>query len=96
MNSKNLSIKRISNDIKELYQNPIEGIGITSLNNDINKYIVNIMLLTGPYKYYCLQLLLTFPDNYPISPPKILIYPGQLFDNLYHHHIFIDENNKDE
>ena len=91
MNSKNLSIKRISNDIKELYQNPIEGIGIISLNNDIKKYIVNIMLLTGPYKYYCLQLLLTFPENYPIKPPKILIYPEQLFDNLYHRHIFNDD-----
>ena len=95
MNSKNLSIKRISNDIKELYQNPIEGIGIISLNNDIKKYIVNIMLLTGPYKYYCLQLLLTFPENYPIKPPKILIYPEQLFDNLYHRHIFNDDH-KDE
>ena len=41
MNSKNLSIKRINNDIKELYQNPIEGIGITSLNNDIK----NILLI---------------------------------------------------
>ena len=92
MNSKNFSIKRINNDIKELYQNPIEGIGITSLNNDIKKYIVNIMLLTGPYKNYCLQLLLTFPENYPIKPPKILIYPDQLFDNLYHHHVFNDDN----
>ena len=48
MNSNNLSTKRISNDIKEIYQNPIEGIGIISLNNDIKKYIINIMLLTGP------------------------------------------------
>ena len=52
--------------------------------------------MSGPYKDYCLQLLLTFPDTYPINPPKILIYPGQIFDNLYHRHIFIDENNKDE
>ena len=92
----NLSIKRISKEIKEIYENPIEGIGIISLDNDITKYIVNIMLLTGPYKTYCLQLLLTFPDNYPIKPPKILIYPNQLFDNLYHHHIFNDENTLDE
>ena len=96
MYSKNLSTKRINNDIKEIYKNPIEGIGIISLDNDIKKYIVNIMLMSGPYKNYCLQLLLTFPDDYPIGPPKILIYPGQLFDNLYHRHIFIDENNKDE
>jgi hypothetical protein len=38
MNSKNFSIKRINNDIKELYKNPIEGIGITSLNNDKKIY----------------------------------------------------------
>ena len=95
MYSKNLSTKRISNDIKEIYKNPIEGIGIVSLDNDIMKYIVNIMLLSGPYKDYCLQLLLTFPDNYPVNPPKILIYPNQLFDNLYHHHIFPDDK-KDE
>ena len=44
MNSKNLSTKRISNDIKEIFLNPIEGIGIISLDNDIKKYIVNIML----------------------------------------------------
>ena len=92
----NLSIKRISKEIKEIYENPIEGIGIISLDNDITKYIVNIMLLTGPYKNYCLQLLLTFPDNYPIKPPKILIYPNQLFDNSYHHHIFNDENTFDK
>ena len=95
MNSKILSIKRMNNDIKEIYQNPIEGIGIVSLDNDIMKYVVNIMLLSGPYKDYCLQLLLTFPDNYPINPPKILIYPNQLFDNLYHRHIFLDDK-KDE
>ena len=95
MYSKNLSTKRLNKDIKEIYENPIEGIGITSLDNDIMKYVVNLMLLSGPYKNYCLQLLLTFPDNYPINPPKILIYPNQIFDNLYHHHIFPDDK-KDE
>jgi ubiquitin-protein ligase len=95
MYSKNLSTKRINNDIKEIYKNPIEGIGIISLDNDIKKYIVNIMLMSGPYKNYCLQLLLTFPDDYPINPPKVLIYPGQLFDNLYHRHVFNDDS-KDE
>jgi len=95
MYSKNFSTKRLNNDIKEIYNNPIEGIGIISLDNDIMKYVVNIMLLSGPYKSYCLQLLLTFPDNYPIYPPKVLIYPNQLFDNLYHRHIFSDDK-KDE
>ena len=47
--SSNLSVKRISKEIKEIYENPIEGIGIISLDNDIKKYLVNIKLLTGPY-----------------------------------------------
>ena len=91
-----LSLKRINKDIAEITKSPIEGIGIVSLNNNPMEYIVNIELLAGIYKGYCLQLLLTFSDNYPISPPKILIYPRQYFNGTYHHHIFedtkIDEN----
>ena len=66
-----------------------------SLNNDPMRYIVNIKLMEGPYTNYCVQLLLTFPDNYPAKPPKILIYPDQAIDGQYHHHIFLDST-KDE
>ena len=90
MKGKTLALKRISKDIKEISMNPIEGIGIVSLLNDPMKYIVNIKLLQGPYTNYCVQLLLTFPDNYPTKPPKILIYPNQTIDGQYHHHIFPD------
>ena len=87
---KSLCLKRINKDIKEITNTPLEGIGIISLDNDPMKYIVNIRIMTGIYEGYCLQLLLTFFDNYPIRPPKILIYPGQLLDHNYHHHIFKD------
>ena len=90
MKGKSLALKRISKDIKEITTNPIEGIGIISLLNEPMKYIVNIKLLQGPYTNYCVQLLLTFPDNYPTKPPKILIYPNQAIDGQYHHHIFPD------
>lgn len=94
---RSLALKRISKDIKEINQNPIEGIGISSIENDPMKYVVNIKLMTGPYKAYCIQLLLTFPDSYPSKPPKMLIYPDQAIDGQYHHHIFgdilTDENN---
>ena len=59
------------------------------------RYLVNIKLMGGPYKNYCIQLLLTFPDTYPTNPPKILIYPDQAIDGQYHHHIFPD-NSQDE
>ena len=90
MSNKNLALRRINKDMKEIIQNPIEGIGICSLEGDPMKYVVNIMLMNGPYKGYCVQLYLTFPDSYPSKPPKILIYPDQAIDGQYHHHIFPD------
>ena len=88
MNSKKIAIKRINNDLKEITNCPLEGIGIASIDNDPMKYVVNIKLMMGLYEGYCIQLLMTFPDNYPTKPPKILIYPGQTLDGRYHHHIF--------
>ena len=90
MSGRNLALRRINKDMKEIIQNPIEGIGICSLEGDPMKYVVNIMLMNGPYKGYCVQLYLTFPDSYPSKPPKILIYPNQAIDCQYHHHIFTD------
>ena len=95
MKGRVLALKRINKDMKEITQFPIEGIDITSLDNDPMKYIVNIRLMAGIYTGYCVQLLLTFSDNYPSKPPKILIYPGQAIDGQYHHHIFHDYS-KDE
>ena len=88
--NKLISMKRIEKDISEIRKHPIKGIGIIQYENDFMKYVVNIQLLTGIYEGYCLQLLLTFTEYYPVKPPKILIFPNQSFDNSYHHHIFND------
>ena len=74
---KALAMKRINKDIKEIMKSPVKGIGIISLDNNPMKYIVNMKLMIGLYKGYCIQLLLTFNDNYPTKPPKILIFPNQ-------------------
>ena len=87
--NKLIAQKRIQKDIEEILKNPIEGISIIQINpNTIMEYIVNIKLLNGIYEGYCLQLYLTFNDNYPIKPPRILIFPNQEFNETYHHHIF--------
>ena len=96
MSNRILATKRINKDIKEITKNPIEGIGIASIDNDLMNYVINMRLMNGPYEGYCLQLLLTFSDNYPTKPPKILIYPDQAIDGNYHHHIFQDNNKYDE
>ena len=61
------------NDANDFISNDV---GIVSLDNDPMKYAVNMKIMSGIFEGYCLQLLLTFPDKYPIQPPKILIYPG--------------------
>ena len=91
-----LALRRINKDMREITKNPIEGIGIVSLNNNPFIYIVNMKLMSGPYQGYCLQLLLTFTDQYPTRPPRILIMPRQIINNSYHHHIFDDPEMRDE
>lgn len=90
MSFRKIAIKRICNDLKEITNCPLDGIGIASIDNDPMKYVVNIKLMMGLYEDYCIQLLMTFPDSYPTNPPKMLIYPNQTIDGTYHHHIFED------
>ena len=90
--NKLIAIKRIAKDISEISKNPIKGIGMTQYEDDFLKYIVNIRLLNGIYEGYCLQMLLTFSEYYPIKPPKIQIFPGQNFNQTFHHHIFDDKD----
>ena len=42
-----IAIKRIANDLREIKNNPLEGIGIASIDNDPMKYIVNLRLMSG-------------------------------------------------
>ena len=88
MSKRIIALKRISNDLKELSKCPLEGIGIASIGNDPLKYVINMELMSGPYQGYKVQLLMTLSENYPINPPKILIYPNQEIGNNYHHHIY--------
>lgn len=82
------ALKRIANDLKALDDCPLEGIGIASIDEDPFRYVINMELMTGIYEGYKVQLLMTIPEDYPIKPPKILIYPNQTIGSGYHHHIF--------
>ena len=89
---KAVAIKRISNDIREISKFPLEGIGMAYIGEDPITYVINMELMTGPFQGYKLQLKMTIPDEYPIKPPKVLIYPNQNIDN-YHQHIYNDNRN---
>ena len=96
MATRALAIRRINRDIKEITKNPIEGIGIAPIDDDLMRYVINMRLMTGPYEGYCVQLLLIFSDTYPTKPPKILLYPNQAINGNYHHHIFEDNSMRGE
>ena len=96
MSTRAIAIRRINRDIKEITKNPIEGIGIAPIDDDLMRYVINMRLMTGPYEGYCVQLLLIFSDTYPTKPPKILIYPNQAINGNYHHHIFEDNHMRGE
>ena len=89
MSIPSLAKMRINKDMKEIINNPLEGIGIAPIDDSLMRYVINMRLMAGPYEGYCVQLLLIFSDNYPTKPPKILIYPNQAINGNYHHHIFI-------
>ena len=90
-----IAIKRVTNDMKELNKCPLEGIGIAQIDNDPLKFVVNIELMSGPYIGYKVQLLMTMSENYPINPPKLLIYPNQMIGEHYHHHIFRTQHERE-
>ena len=83
-----IALKRIANDMRELSKCPLEGIGIAQEDQDPMKFIINIQIMMGIYEGYKVQLLLLMNDEYPIKPPKILIYPNQMIDSRFHHHIY--------
>ena len=84
-----IALKRIANDMKELAKCPLEGIGVSVIDSDQMQFVVNMQLMTGPYEGYKVQLLMTMSEEYPIKPPKMLIYPGQKIGmGGFHHHIF--------
>ena len=89
MSIPSLAKMRINKDMKEIINNPLEGIGIAPIDDNLMRYVINMRLMAGPYEGYCVQLLLIFSDNYPTKTTKILIYPNQAINGNYHHHIFI-------
>ncbi len=86
--NRTVALKRIEKEMKKLEKCPLEGIGMASIDNNPMKFVINMELMMGPYKGFKVQLLMTMTDEYPIEPPKILIFPRQLINQEYHPLIF--------
>jgi ubiquitin-protein ligase len=87
------ALKRIKRDLDELESEPLDGVGIAKVNPDDNQtYVVNIRINDGIYTGILLQFRMTIPESFPISPPEMLMYPGQPFGHEFHHHVYDGQN----
>ena len=68
----NSSVKRICIDIKELSKNPIDNIFYEPNEDNIFEGVALIHGSEGtPYVFGNYMFHFTFPENYPLSPPKV-------------------------
>lgn len=81
------ALKRIENELKEIKECPLEGMGIATLDDDPMKFIVNMELMMGPYQGYKVQIKMSLSEEYPIKPPQLFLYPNQEISSLYNQHI---------
>lgn len=83
------AISRIYKDLKEIEENPIQGLSICMPDeNDPFSLHCNIKILSGIYVGIILHLEMKIPENYPIKAPKLKISAGQPFNHSFHHHVF--------
>ena len=69
---KNKSLKRLYNDFKEIKEDPLNGIGVFPLENNFYEWHANIQSpKDSPFKGTIYHFIIIFPENYPVSPPKV-------------------------
>ena len=86
LQKKTICLNKIYDDLREIVYNPIEGVNII-LNEDPMEMKGSIKLIDGNFKDFIINLMIKFSFDYPIIPPKLLIYPSQLII-LYHSGIY--------
>lgn len=72
-----LSIKRILKDVKMLRSGNLESLGIYYKHNEDNIYNIKVLMIgpnDTPYNYGYYLFNITFPPNYPFSPPSVKYY----------------------
>eukprot|EP01125_Pyxidicula_operculata_P013392 TRINITY_DN443_c0_g1_i1.p1 TRINITY_DN443_c0_g1~~TRINITY_DN443_c0_g1_i1.p1 ORF type:complete len:1172 (+),score=270.57 TRINITY_DN443_c0_g1_i1:16-3531(+) len=83
--------KRLMHDWKEVKQNPLPMISADILNNNLCYWHCNIV---GPrrtrYENCVFHISMTFPSNYPSSPPEINVLHYLAHPNVHNNRICLD------
>lgn len=77
--------KRLLRELRELINNPTEGIIASPINDD--DLFHWRCIITGPedtpYEYGIFEAILDFPSDYPLSPPSMKFKTPILHPNVY-------------
>lgn len=78
--------KRLLRELRELTNNPVEGI-IASPTNDDDLFNWKCLIegpVDTPYEYGIFEANLVFPKDYPLSPPVMKFKTPIFHPNIYH------------
>ena len=64
------ALKRLRRDLIELERADLNSIAAKPLARNLFEWHVNIKPIEGVYSGVYLHLILTFPESYPVNPPK--------------------------
>ncbi|KAF0980253.1 hypothetical protein FDP41_013467 [Naegleria fowleri] len=81
------SALRLAKELKELQKNPVEGFS-AGLKDENNLYEWDILIIGPPETLYeggMFRAIMTFPEDYPNSPPKL-----QFTTPIWHPNIYSD------
>lgn len=81
----NLTIKRIISDKRNIEKNPLDSFGIYTSFDEDDIYLAKALIVgpsDTPYHYGYYLFSITFPDNYPFSPPKVKLRTLDPFNHI--------------
>lgn len=91
MSYQDYSTKRLLKDLRDLEINPLDNISASPLEKDLYTWHVNLRGIKGtPYEGGIFHLIMNFPENYPISPPKIKLCTSVIRSHVYGEWICLD------
>lgn len=75
---------RLAKEVKDFHKHPVQGLKVELENDDLFKWTVFIAGPDGtPYEGGIFKSEMTFPDDYPNSPPKLKVLSQFWHPNVY-------------
>ncbi|GAB4817332.1 hypothetical protein N2152v2_004378 [Parachlorella kessleri] len=82
---KQVAIKRLLHDLKEVLENPMEDAVALPLEDNLFVWHANVRTSDGPLADVPLHFVLLFPDNYPTQGPEIRLFHPLPHPNIAAH-----------